>query len=232
MMTRQRVGKGSRSNVTQSDLNICTSSSDEHMSCGNWRHSSTVHFSRHLKIHDYLSGIGIPNFDIGIKGRGNKQTSVHRIPNGLRDYELVAMLMLPVHKQDAPVLGYEPGFIFRGILHIEDRSRPIRCAREQVPPLCQINLEGVDGAVVRGRDLLAVGERERGGAARAGEGLEAPRAQLPAFPPLGLLAPHPLWRQTRACMVSVAANGERRWGARPEGERRRTPHGAIGPLPR
>lgn len=94
------------------------------------------------------------------------------------------------------------------------------------------DLEGVDGAVVRGRDLLAVGERERGGAARAGEGLEAPRAQLPAFPPLGLLAPHPLWRQTRACMVSVAANGERRWGARPEGERRRTPHGAIGPLPR
>lgn len=54
MMTGQRVSKGSGSNITQTDLNICTSGSDEHMRCCNWRHCGTVHFSGHLKIHDYL----------------------------------------------------------------------------------------------------------------------------------------------------------------------------------
>lgn len=107
------------------------------------------------------------------------------------------MLVLPVDKQDVPVLGDEPGFVFRGVVQIEDSSRPIGRPREQVPPLCQINLEGVDGAVVRGGDLLAVGERERGGAARPGERLEAPRAQLPAFPSSQLLQPHPLGRAQR-----------------------------------
>ena len=68
------------------------------------------------------------------------------------------------------------------------------------------DLEGVDGTVVRGRELLAVGERERGGAPRSGEGLEAPRAQLPAFPSSQLLQPHPLGHGA-ACMLSAAANG-------------------------
>jgi len=44
--------------------------------------------------------------------------------------------------------------------------------------------------VVRGSELLAVGERERGRAARPGAGLEPPGAQLPALPPPHLVHPH------------------------------------------
>ena len=88
----------------------------------------------------YLSGIGIPHFDIVIKGRRDEQPGVHRIPDGLGDGELVAMLMLPVHEQNAPVLGDEPGLVLRRVLQIEDGGRPVRRPREQVPPLCQINL--------------------------------------------------------------------------------------------
>jgi hypothetical protein len=53
-MTWQRVGKGSRSNVTQTDLNICAPSGNEHVRCCDWRHGCSVHFSRHLKFHDDL----------------------------------------------------------------------------------------------------------------------------------------------------------------------------------
>ena len=53
-MTRQCVGKGSRSYVTQTDLNICTPSSDKHVGCCNWRHGCSEHFTRHFKIHDDL----------------------------------------------------------------------------------------------------------------------------------------------------------------------------------
>lgn len=53
-MTGQCVGKGSRSNVTQTDLNICTPSSNKHVRCCNWRHGCSIDFSWHLKIHDNL----------------------------------------------------------------------------------------------------------------------------------------------------------------------------------
>lgn len=82
MMTGQRVGKGSRSNITQTDLNIRTSSRDEHMRCRDRRHGGAVDLSRHLKIHDYLSRIGVPHFDIGIKGRCNEEPGVDGIPDG------------------------------------------------------------------------------------------------------------------------------------------------------
>jgi len=88
----------------------------------------------------HLSRIGIPNFDILVKGCCDKQPSIHRIPNGRRDGEPVAILVLLVHKQYVPVLRYEPGFVFRRVPHIEHSGRPIRCPGEEVPPLCQINL--------------------------------------------------------------------------------------------
>jgi len=65
MMTRQCVGKGSRSYVTQTDLNICAPSSDKHVRCCNWRHGCSEHFTRHLKIHDDL----------------RKQNDAHKVQN-------------------------------------------------------------------------------------------------------------------------------------------------------
>jgi hypothetical protein len=91
------------------------------------------------------------------------------------------------------------------------------------------DLEGVDGAVVRGGELLAVGERERGGAARSGEGLEAPRAQLPVFPPPHLLQPHPPGH-TRG--VYALCGGERAATAFGAGRARRSCAARIGRLMR
>ena len=88
-----------------------------------------------------------------------------------------------------------------------------------------VYLERVDGAVVRGGELLAVGECEWGGAARPGGGLEAPCPKLPAFPPPHRLTPHPLGRARQLCpssrrwqraieTVRCASEG---WAARPSG---------------
>jgi len=104
--------------------------------CWNWRHGCSEHFTRHLKIHDDLSRIGIPNFDVLIKGRCDEQPGIHRIPNCRRNGELVAILVLLVHKQYVPVLRYEAGFVLGRVPHIEYSGRPIRCPGEQVSPLC------------------------------------------------------------------------------------------------
>ena len=87
-----------------------------------------------------MSRIGIPNFDVLIKGCCDEQPGIHRIPNCRRNGELVAILVLLVHKQYVPVLRYEADFVLGRVPHIEYSGRPIRCPGEQVPPLCQINL--------------------------------------------------------------------------------------------
>lgn len=53
------------------------------------------------------------------------------------------------------------------------------------------DLERVDGAVMWGDKLLAIGERERGRAARSGGGLKPPSAKLSTLPPPHLFQPHP-----------------------------------------
>jgi hypothetical protein len=100
----------------------------------------TQKFGQVRKQSTYLSRIGIPDFDELIIGRCDEQPSVHRIPNGGRDGKFVTILVLLVHEQYVPVLCYELGLVFSRVPRIEHSDRAVRCPREQVPPLCQINL--------------------------------------------------------------------------------------------
>jgi hypothetical protein len=70
------------------------------------------------------------------------------------------------------------------------------------------DLERVDGALVRGGELLAVGERERGCAARPGGDLETPGAQLPALPALHLPPPHPISSPRRSDSTGWRASSD------------------------